>query len=159
MAHENLPEELHRGIDQLTALLAGRTAGELDRVYAPGKWSVRLIVGHLADTEIVFLYRFLKGVGEPGTPIVAFEQDDWVRELEENQRPIALSLQMMSTARMTLAHYVSTLSEEKLARTSVHPHYGPQSARRMAERCVEHFEHHLEQIEAALEGRTWVKKP
>ncbi|NJK92555.1 MAG: hypothetical protein HC904_12435, partial [Blastochloris sp.] len=126
--------------------------------YAPGKWTVRQVVAHLADTEIVFLYRFLKGIGEPGSPIVAFEQDDWVRELEAERRPMSLSLQMMSTARMGLAHYVSTLPEDKLARTSVHPHYGPQSARRIAERCVEHFDHHLEQIQAALEGRVWTKK-
>jgi len=47
--------------------------------YAPDKWSIKQVVGHLADTERVFAYRALRISRNDPTPIEGFEQDDYVR--------------------------------------------------------------------------------
>ena len=46
--------------------------------YAPGKWSIKQILGHLIDAERVFAYRALRIARNDRTPIEGFEQNDWV---------------------------------------------------------------------------------
>ena len=47
--------------------------------YAPGKWTVKQVLGHVVDTERVFTYRALRTARGDATPMPGFEQDDWVR--------------------------------------------------------------------------------
>jgi hypothetical protein len=47
--------------------------------YAPAKWTVREVVGHLIDAERVFAYRALRFGRGDETPLAGFEQDDYVR--------------------------------------------------------------------------------
>jgi uncharacterized damage-inducible protein DinB len=75
----------------------GGTLAELQKVsdeaslkrYAPGKWSVREVVGHLIDTERVFAYRALRFARNDGAVLPGFEQDDYVREAQFDRRPWA----------------------------------------------------------------------
>jgi uncharacterized damage-inducible protein DinB len=60
-------------------LLSGRTEADGDLRYAPGKWSVKEILGHLNDTERIFAYRALRISRGDQTPLAGFEQDDYVR--------------------------------------------------------------------------------
>jgi len=46
--------------------------------YAPGKWSVKQMLGHMIDTERVFTYRALRIARNDKTPMEGFEQDDYV---------------------------------------------------------------------------------
>ncbi len=55
---------------------------DLARTYGPGKWSVRFILHHLADSETVFLYRIRRVVSEPGQVIWVYDQDAWARGLD-----------------------------------------------------------------------------
>jgi len=47
--------------------------------YAPDKWSVKEVLGHVIDTERIFLYRALRIARNDKTPIEGYEQDDYVR--------------------------------------------------------------------------------
>ncbi|HXZ78862.1 MAG TPA: DinB family protein [Terriglobales bacterium] len=69
---------LERQLPETVKLL--RNVGE-DRGgyrYAPDKWSIKQVIGHLADTERVFAYRALRISRNDSTPIEGFEQDDYV---------------------------------------------------------------------------------
>jgi len=64
---------------QMLQLFAGRTERDGSFRYAPGKWTVKEILGHISDTERIFAYRALRiGRGDK-TPLPGFEQDDFVR--------------------------------------------------------------------------------
>lgn len=55
--------------------------------YAPGKWSVKEVVGHLMDTERMFGFRaFAFSRGEQ-TPLPSFEQDDYVKAVNFDSKP------------------------------------------------------------------------
>lgn len=57
--------------------------------YAPGKWTVRELVGHVNDTERIFAYRTLcVGRGDQ-TPFPGFEQDDYIAGAGFNSRTLA----------------------------------------------------------------------
>lgn len=60
-------------------LLSGRTEADGDLRYAPEKWSVKEVLGHVNDTERVMSYRALRISRGDQTPIEGFEQDDYVR--------------------------------------------------------------------------------
>ncbi len=64
---------------QMLLLLSGREESEGEFRYAPDKWSVKEVLGHVCDTERIFMYRALRISRADRTPIEGFEQDDYVR--------------------------------------------------------------------------------
>ena len=65
--------------DTLAALVEGLSAEDLGKRPTPMKWSIREIVAHLADDELVGGYRIRLILSAPGTEIQAFDQDVWAR--------------------------------------------------------------------------------
>ena len=64
---------------QMLLLLCGRTETDGDLRYAPDKWSLKEVLGHINDTERIMSYRALRMARGDTTPIEGFEQDDYVR--------------------------------------------------------------------------------
>jgi DinB superfamily len=64
---------------QTLLLLSGRTDDDGDFRYAPDKWSLKEVLGHLNDTERIMGYRALRFARGDTTPIEGYEQDDYVR--------------------------------------------------------------------------------
>lgn len=69
-----LESELDATVNFFRAIPADRTTAG----YAPGKWSIREIVGHLCDTERIMTYRALRFARGDRTPVPGFEENDYV---------------------------------------------------------------------------------
>ena len=54
----------------------------------PGEWTLKDILGHLCDGERIFSYRALRISRGDTTPLAGFEQDDFVRTANFNQRKV-----------------------------------------------------------------------
>ncbi|MGH9942237.1 MAG: DinB family protein [Pyrinomonadaceae bacterium] len=70
---------LERQLAETLAVLRGVTEEQASSRYAPGKWSVKELLGHMSDTERIFAYRALRFARGDRTPLPGFEQDDYVR--------------------------------------------------------------------------------
>jgi hypothetical protein len=70
--------ELARQIDEVEALLRPLDDRAALRRYAPGKWSVKEVVGHLVDTERLFVYRATSIARGDETPLPGMDQDMWL---------------------------------------------------------------------------------
>jgi uncharacterized damage-inducible protein DinB len=75
-------------VDTLAELRKISEADSLKR-YAPGKWSLREVVGHMIDTERIFASRALRIARGDRTPLPGFEQDDYVAAAHFDERPWA----------------------------------------------------------------------
>ena len=64
---------------QMLQLFAGRSERDGNFRYAPDKWTIKEVLGHVTDAERIFSYRALRiGRGDQ-TPLASFEQDDYVK--------------------------------------------------------------------------------
>ena len=73
---------------QTAQLLAGCSERDGNFRYAPEKWSVKEVIGHLADAERIFTYRALRIARGDETPLPGFEQNDYVREDGSSRREL-----------------------------------------------------------------------
>jgi hypothetical protein len=73
---------------QMLLLLCGRTEADGDLRYAPDKWSLKEVLGHINDTERIMAYRALRISRGDATPIEGYEQDDYVRNGPFARRPL-----------------------------------------------------------------------
>jgi len=90
---------LEREAERTARLLAGLTEDQSDYRYAPDKWSVKEVVGHVVDSERVMAYRALRIARGDRTPIAGFEQDDYVREGGFGRRALANLVEEFSAVR------------------------------------------------------------
>jgi DinB superfamily len=103
---------LEAHLRQMTTLFTGRSEREGDFRYAPDKWSVKEVLGHVADTERIFTYRALRIARGDQTPLAGFEQDDYVRVASFHQRKLAeIVEEFADVRRASLALYRSLDAE------------------------------------------------
>ncbi len=80
LVHSNdILKTLSIQIDGSLALLRSIPSSKSLFRYAPDKWSVNQVVGHIIDSERVFAYRALTFARNDKTSLPGFEQEDWVR--------------------------------------------------------------------------------
>lgn len=77
---------LEAQLGETLALFRGIAEAQSLRGYAPGKWSIRQVVGHLNDTERLFVFRALWFARGFDTPLPSFDQDIAVRHAGSDDR-------------------------------------------------------------------------
>ena len=87
--------------------------------YAPGKWSVKELLGHLIDSERVFQYRALRFARADRTPLPGFEENDYAEQGEFDARPIGALLTEFAAVRRSTLELLRGFSPAMLERTGV----------------------------------------
>ena len=128
--------------------LAGATDRDLDTHPAPGKWSARQIVHHLADSEMTSAIRLRMLLAADRPQIMGYDQDEFARQLHYG-RPIDASLAAFKAARQTTAELLDRMSEAAWTRTGTHSESGSYSVERWLEIYAAHAHDHAEQIRVA----------
>src|ERR1043166_6689771 len=119
-----LLERFRRGPELLAAVLTGVYGEEEDFVTAAGKWSIRQIVAHLADAELVGAHRMRQVIAEDNPPLVAFDQDAWTRNLDYSRRKPKTSLETFRRIRAENYDLLKGLAEAAFERTGNHTENG-----------------------------------
>ena len=113
---------------------------------APGKWSARDILAHLADTEIVFAYRLRQALAEDHHVIQPFDQDVWSKTYGAFDARSALAV--FSAVRSWNVTLIRRISLADLARPVTHPERGSMTVQTIVETMGGHDMNHLRQLRA-----------
>lgn len=154
MTREELLESFRKSKERVLACFDLGGAA-MTKSYAPGKWCVREIIIHLADVEMVYLWRLLRGLAERGSRVEAMNPDAWAEDLRYKERPLDLSRAMFAAARDEVLYFVETMKPEAFDYDIDHSERGLMRVGELLDYLAEHTGHHLEQIDAAIAGRVW----
>jgi hypothetical protein len=146
-----LLERFRRGPELLAVVLTGVFGEEEDFTPAPGRWSARQIVAHLADSELVSAHRMRLVLAEENPTLTAFDQDAWARNLDYARRKPKQSLETFRRLRAENLELLTGLPESAFERAGNHTARGPVTLRGLVEGIAAHAESHARQLQALHE--------
>jgi hypothetical protein len=113
---------------------------------APGKWSAREIICHLADCEVVFAFRLRQTLAEDHHVIQPFDQDKWARTYSGYDARAALAV--FSSVRNWNLEFVRQAGQAALSKPNTHPERGAGTFGEIIETMAGHDLNHVKQLEA-----------
>jgi hypothetical protein len=145
---ERLIAQYEDGYRAVTDALAGMTSAEWEAREAPGEWSPREIVHHLADSEMTSAIRLRLLIAQDAPTIIGYDQEAFVANLFSD-RPIAPSLAAFAAARASTAPILRRLSDEQWQRSGTHSESGPYTIVDWLRIYAAHGHDHADQIRRA----------
>lgn len=101
---------------ETVALLRGLSATQSQHRYAPGKWSIREVVGHLSDAERVFTYRALSFARGDASALPGFDENAWGATTNAHQRSLPELLDEFAAVRAATLALFRGFSDLEIAR-------------------------------------------
>lgn len=140
---EDVVATLSRQLEETLSTLRGLTETQADSRYAPDKWSIKELVGHLIDSERIFAYRALRFARNDQTPLPGYEQDDYVRAGNFGSRSMRdLADEFEQLRRANLSFFRSLDDEAWLRRGTAND--AEVSVRALAYILAGHETHHMQ---------------
>lgn len=110
--------------------------------YAPEKWSIKQVVGHMSDTERIMTYRALRIARGDQTPMASFDENAFVRHASFERRSLASLVAEFEVVRAASLALFDSLTEEEAARVGTASD-NQVSARALAYIVAGHERHHV----------------
>jgi hypothetical protein len=145
---QNLISRYRDGHAEVTRALEGITERELDTPEAPGEWSPREVVHHLADSEMASALRIRQLVAQEHATIQGYDQEEYARVLYYD-RPIDSSLAAFGAARACTVDLLLRMTDKDWASAGSHTETGHFSAEGWLEYYADHAHDHADQIRRA----------
>lgn len=141
----NLLQHLQDIQAETEKLIAPLSEEKLQFRYAPGKWTIRDLMLHLADCERVITYRAMRIARADKTDLPGFDENLFVETANANKREITEILKELSLLRSATIHFVGSMDEATLDRTGTANGFAL-SARLLVNHIYGHHRHHLDII-------------
>lgn len=137
--------------DAVAGMITGADAARLAKPEAPGKWAVRHVIAHLADSEVVAAWRFRMILAHDRPPIQGYDQDAWANSLWYADAHPDDALETFRALRRWNLRLIEHASPEQLERVGVHAERGEESVAHLMKLYAAHDLLHLKQIERILQ--------
>ena len=131
--------------ERLASLMVSIGEKRLNEAPAPGKWSAREIVAHLADCELVFAFRLRQTLAENNPTIQPFDQEKWAASYGGYDATSAL--ETFSSLRRWNLELIRSLKPEAFERKMTHAERGEMTFRTVVETMGGHDLNHIGQLE------------
>jgi hypothetical protein len=143
VAGDDAVDALQRQAREVVALFGYLgEAGVKGLRYAPGKWTLKEVLGHLIDDERIFAYRALCVARGDERPLPGFEENDYVAAADFESRPLASLLDEYRAVRLASIALFESLPQEAWQRRGTVNGYAA-SPRGLAFHMAGHELHHL----------------
>jgi uncharacterized damage-inducible protein DinB len=131
---------------RLESLIETIGPDRLETPPAPGKWSARDIVAHLADAEVAFAFRLRQTLAEDHHVIQPFDQDGWAKSYPGADARLALAA--LSALRAWNIALIRSVKPADYSKPVTHPERGTMTFQTIVETMAGHDRNHLKQLEA-----------
>ncbi len=131
---------------RLSELLSRLGPDGLNRSLAPGKWTARVILCHLADCEIAFGFRLRQALAEQRHVIQPFDQDGWAQRYDSSLEA-RTAVEAFSTLRRWNLALLKTLPPDAFSKPLSHPERGEMTFQTLVETMAGHDRNHLAQLD------------
>ena len=127
----------------MLSLLRGVDEEKGNYRYAPGKWTIKELVGHVTDTERVFAYRALVFARNDAAALPGFDQDPWVQQAHHANVSLKDLVDEFDSVRRSTIHLFRNLDPAAWMRRGI-ANNNPITVRAQAYVIAGHTEHHLD---------------
>ncbi|HBY60221.1 MAG TPA: hypothetical protein DEH78_10385 [Solibacterales bacterium] len=141
-----LLERFRRGAELVAVVTTGAAGPELDFRPSPEKWSIRQVVGHLADSEMVGAYRLRSVLAEDNPTLHWYDEKAWAERLDYQRRKYSQALETFRRTRAENYDLIRELPDEAWSRPATHSRNGPMTLLGVLRMYAEHAEGHARQI-------------
>ena len=147
----DLIDRYKNGYQAVMDALEGVGDADLDHRQAPGDWTAREIVHHLADSEMTSAIRLRRLLAEDQPVIQGYDEQLYAQRLHYD-RPISASLEALCAARLSTASLLDRLAEDEWQRQGTHSESGRYGVEEWLEIYARHAHDHADQIRRAVSG-------
>lgn len=158
-----------QGSSLIERRLLDLTDAQLDTCFRPeaniGRWSCRMLLGHIADADLVFVHRMRRAVAEENPVLAVWDENAFIDsgiygdETNGKRLPVAGNVALIHTLRLWAADWLRTLDASALERKALHPERGPQSVKLILTYATWHLEHHAWFLSKKLERFLGPRQP
>jgi len=133
---------------QIAAAVSGLPDKTLRYKPSPGKWCILEILAHLADSEVIFAYRFRQMLADKDPVIAPIDQDAWARNLGYLESAPSELVALYGLNRHATLQLLRRMKAEDLNKSAFHPEIkAAVTVGTLLERMATHGANHLAQIE------------
>jgi hypothetical protein len=131
--------------ERLAELVDTIGPARVEEPLAPGKWSIREILCHLADTELAFAFRLRQAVAEDHHVIQPYDQDRWAANYPGLEARAALAV--FTAVRDWNVKFVEKIPRQEFSKRLTHPERGEMTFQMLVDTIAGHDLNHLQQLE------------
>jgi uncharacterized damage-inducible protein DinB len=136
----------------LASKLDGLSADQVSRPEAAGKWAIRQVFLHLADSELVWGYRVRMVLAQDRPKLTGYDQDLWAERLHYESGDVKTALERFGVLRRSNLALLESASDADLNRVGLHAERGEESLRHMINLYAGHDLLHLRQLDRIREA-------
>ncbi len=142
---EPLLDVLYKQNQQFGAFFAQINNDQASFRYDKGKWSIREVIGHLVDVELVFCYRALGTSRGDKTDFPGFEEDDYVKNSRYDQMELGQLIELFYNCRRATIALFSSF-DDKMMKKKGKANKNPFTVRAIGYIIAGHLIHHMKVI-------------
>ncbi len=113
-----------------------------------GGWSVHEIVVHIADSEANSYIRCRRFIAEPGSSLMAYDENRWARELDYHTQSTEEAIELFRWLRKRSYELIKTLPEQVWSHQAYHPESGNMTMDDWLDTYERHIPEHVAQMDA-----------
>lgn len=133
---------------ELRHWIKGLTDEDLDAPAVPGTWTVRQLVVHMLDSDLIATHRMRRIAAENKPLLVSYDETAFARVPAINAGSVEDVAEMFAINRRWTADFLRALPDEALSRQGVHTQRGLVSIVQLVGVYVDHVNHHRPFLEA-----------
>lgn len=137
--------------------MTGLTPSEIDSFPIPGTWSIRQLILHLMDSDLIASYRMKRLIAEDNPLITAYDETRFTQRLHYDALDVSMAAEIFRLNRLMTVEILRRTSPPDWKRSGVHTERGKVTLAELVTGYVDHLDHHLRFLREKRQvlGKPW----